>query len=367
MRVVVVGAGVVGLATAAVLARRGREVLVLERASRPGTGTSSRNSEVIHAGLYDEPGWWKARLCVEGREMLYRRAAREGLPHRRTGKLVVAAAEAEVAVLEALLRRGRANGAGALRILGAAELRRVEPRVRGVAALLSPESGIVDAEALMASYQAEAERHGAAVITRAEVVGLEHGGRGWTVRARMAEEAEETLDCDAVVNAAGLEADRIAALAGLDPDVAGLRTRFWKGEYFTWKCRGPGRPARLLYPVPGGGGLGVHLTLDLAGGLRFGPDATPVPVPDTRVDPAKAAAFARAASRYLEGVEASDLSPAYAGVRPRLYGPGESKRDFLIREEGDLGAPGLVDLAGIESPGLTASEAIGERVAELLS
>ena len=366
MRVAVIGAGVVGLATAAVLARRGREVFVLEKAPRPGTGTSARNSEVIHAGLYDEPGWWKARLCVEGRERLYRRAAREGLPHRRTGKLVVAAAEAEVPVLEALLERGLRNGAGALRLLGPAEMRRLEPRVRGVAALLSPESGIVDAEALMASYQAEAERHGAAVVTRAEVVGLDRGGAGWTVRVRLGAGGEEALDCDAVVNAAGLEADRVAALAGLDPDAAGLRTRFWKGEYFTWKCRGPGRPDRLIYPVPGGGGLGVHLTLDLAGGLRLGPDATPVPAPDYRVDPAKAAAFARAAGRYLEGVEAADLAPAYAGVRPRLHGPGEPKRDFLIREESELGAPGLVDLAGIESPGLTAAEAIGERVAELL-
>lgn len=355
--VAVVGAGAVGLACAAVLARRGRDVVVVERHEGPARETTGRNSGVIHAGLYYEPGSRMARASVRGRELLYARCLREGIPHRRTGKLVVATSEDEVRVLEALLARGRENGAGALELLDGAEARRLEPRVRCVAALLSPESGVVDAHALSASYAAEARAHGASFAYRTEVTGLEPAEHGWSIATRG---ERHSIEARAVVNAAGLACDRVAALAGLDLDALGWRLRYCKGDYFA--LRGA-RVERLVYPVPSQAGLGVHLTIDLAGAVRAGPDAEYVDAPRYDVDPAKAAAFAEALSRYLSGVAADDLAPDYAGVRPKLYGPGEPKRDFVLEER----PRGLVHLIGVESPGLTASEALAEEVAALLS
>lgn len=358
--VAIVGAGAVGLACAAALARRGRDVVVIERHEGPARETTGRNSGVIHAGLYYEPGSRMARACVRGRELLYARCRREGIPHRRTGKLVVAVSEDEVPVLEALLARGRENGAGDLELLDGAQARRLEPRVRCVAALLSPESGVVDAHALSASYAAEARSHGASFAYRTEVTDLEPVKGGWSVATRAASGDRHALEARAVVNAAGLAGDRVAALAGLDVDALGWRLRYCKGDYFT--LRGVS-VERLVYPVPSHAGLGVHLTIDLAGAVRAGPDAEYVDAPRYDVDAGKAVAFADALRRYLPGVAAGDLAPDYAGVRPKLYGPGEAKRDFVLEER----PRGLVHLIGIESPGLTASEALGEEVAALLA
>jgi L-2-hydroxyglutarate oxidase LhgO len=363
--VVVVGAGLVGLASAAALAGAGRDVLVLERHARIGAETSSRNSEVLHAGLYDPPGSLKAELCREGRQALAARCADWGIPHRRLGKLVVASQASEIPALERLLEQGRANGAPGLRLLSAREVAEREPAVRAVAALESPDSGVIDAMALCASFAAEAERGGAALALRTEVVAIEARPSGWRVRARTGGD-ESDIECAAVVNAAGLYGDRIAAAAGFDVDALGYRIHPCKGDYFALAPGAPVRVARLVYPVPAGPGLGLHATPDLAGRIRFGPDAEYVERVRVDVDPAKAVAFAAAIQRYLPALRAEWLRPDQAGVRPKLAGPGQAFRDFVVAEESAAGFPGFVNCLGIESPGLTASPAIGARVAQLL-
>jgi L-2-hydroxyglutarate oxidase LhgO len=364
--VAVIGAGVVGLAAAASLARRGRSVVILERNDDIAREGTSRNSEVIHAGLYYPEGSWKARTCAAGREALYARCATWRVPHRRLGKLVVASDAAELPALERLLARGRANGAGALEIIDGARVRVLEPAVRAHAALVSPETGIVDAHAYASSFLAEAEAHGATLVRRATLQGLAPERGGYRLDAECAGERQGVWAAS-VVNAAGLASDEVAALAGLDVDALGYRIHPCKGDYF---ALAPGRAlrlCRLVYPVPSGPGLGIHATLDLGGRIRFGPDAHYVASrTDLRVDPAGAEAFAPVIARYLPEVEASWLVPDFAGIRPRLAAPGEPFRDFVVCEESARGLPGFVNLLGIESPGLTAAAALGEAAAALL-
>jgi L-2-hydroxyglutarate oxidase LhgO len=365
--VAVVGAGVIGLACGAELARRGRTVWVLERHEAPGRETSSRNSEVVHAGIYYPPDSLKARSCVEGRELLYERCQRDGIGHRRLGKLIVAAREAERPALEAIAERATASGAGGITWLDEAEVREREPRVRAIAGVWSPNTGIVDGHGLMASYEAELRSLGGELVTNTRVVGLAAKAHGWTVETRDGDGASFSLDVGAVVNAAGLEADRMAELAGLDVDALGWRIRPCKGDYFSVAPALGALTSHLVYPVPSGdGGLGVHVTLDLAGRVRLGPDATYVDAIDYAVDPAKAEAFAEAARRYLPEVRAEHLAPEMAGIRPKLSGPGEPFRDFVLAESSDAGAPGMVHLVGIESPGLTAAASLARSAADLL-
>jgi L-2-hydroxyglutarate oxidase LhgO len=365
--VAVVGGGVVGLAAAAALARDGRSVALLERREGFARETSSRNSEVIHAGLYYPPGSWKARLCVAGREAIYERCERLRIGHRRVGKLVVACAPEELDVLERLRETGLANGAPGLEIIDGGALQRIEPGVRGLAALVSPATGIVDAHALALSFAAEGEAHGAALLLRHEVVGLERTPPGWRLALRGPDGEPGALATAAVVNAAGLASDRVAALAGVDLAARGLRLRPCKGDYFALAPGAPLRVQRLVYPVPGVSGLGIHATLDLGGRIRFGPDAEYVERIDYAVDPGKAIRFAEAAGRYLPALRSEWLSPESAGIRPRLAGPGEGFRDFVIEEGSAQGLPGLVNLIGIESPGLTAAPAIADQVVALLA
>lgn len=363
--VAVVGAGVVGLAAAAALARRGRSVVVLERESAIARGTTARNSEVVHAGLYYPEGSLKARTCREGRALLYARCAAWKIPCRRLGKLVVACDASELAELERLADLGRRNGATGLEILDGRAAAALEPAVRAHAALLSPDTGIVDAHAYASSFLAEAERHGAVLCARADLLGVEPAPAGHRLVVRLGE-VRESLCAAAVVNAAGLDADRVAALAGLDVDALGARIHPCKGDYFALSPGAGLRLDRLVYPVPSGPGLGIHATLDLGGRIRFGPDAEFVDAPRYDVDPGKATAFAFAAARYLPRVRAEDLTPDFAGVRPRLAGPGDGFRDFVVAERSAQGLAGWVDLIGIESPGLTAAAALGEEVAALL-
>jgi len=365
--VAIVGSGVLGLACAAALARRGRSALVLERHPAPGAEISSRNSEVIHAGLYYPKGSLKALTCVAGRERLYARCAQHRIPHRRTGKLIVATQQAELAVLEQIAQRARENGAGAVEILEAKEVARREPRLRTLAALWSPESGIVDAHALMSSYQAEMEAAGSRLVTHTNVIGLRRRAGAWELETQGPQRQSFSIEARVVINAAGLESARIASLAGLDVKALGYQVHLCKGDYFALApslgtlCR------TLVYPVPAPAGLGIHLTPDLGGRFRLGPDAEYVAAPRYDVDPAKANDFARAVEAFLPEIRPEHLSPDFAGLRPKLQGPGEPFRDFVIAEESAHGAPGLVNLIGIESPGLTAAGEIAERVATLLS
>ena len=342
-------------------------MIVLERNSAIALEMTSRNSEVVHAGIYYPKASLKAELCIAGRRALYQRCEQRGIGHRRVGKLMVATDAAELDRVAELEVRGRENGVEGLRLIGREAVNALEPAVRAVGALHSPVTGIVDAHALSLSYQAEAEGCGAVVALGRDVVSLALASGHWQVEARTPEGEAQRLRSAAVVNAAGLASDRVAALAGIDIEAAGYRLHPCKGDYFALAPGAPLRLERLVYPVPSEAGLGVHSTLDLAGRIRFGPDATYVASPSYQVDDAKRDDFARAIGRYLPGLRRDWLTPDYAGVRPKLSGPGEPERDFVVAEESAAGLPGLVSCIGIESPGLTASPAIAARVAELLS
>jgi L-2-hydroxyglutarate oxidase LhgO len=367
--VVVVGAGVVGLAVAAAASRSGRRVIVLERNEAIARETTSRNSEVIHAGIYYPAGSLKALLCVKGRRDLYQRCRERGVPHRRTGKLIVATNDEELAVLEGIQRTALANGVE-LEHRDAAAVRSLEPQVAAVGALLSPETGIVDAHAYSLSFQAEAESHEAMVVLRTEAVAIEESGSDWRVETRSGDPSSggetESLVAGSVVNAAGLAGTHVAELAGFDADACGYRLHYCKGDYFSLAPSAGVSLTHLVYPVPVQAGLGTHATLDLGGRIRFGPDTEYVDDLRYDVDADKAAGFAEAVARYLPEVRADLLSPDYAGIRPKLAGPGEGFADFVIAEESARGRPGFVNCIGIESPGLTAATAIADRVVELL-
>ncbi|MEJ1159312.1 NAD(P)/FAD-dependent oxidoreductase [Prosthecomicrobium sp. N25] len=359
---VVAGAGVVGLAVARALAEAGREVIVLEKADAIGTGTSSRNSEVIHAGIYYPQGSLMARLCVEGRAKLYAYLEARGLPHRRCGKLIVATTEAEAATLGSIRARAAANGVPDLVPLSRVEVSALEPALDVVGALLSPSTGILDSHAYMAALQGDAEAAGAAFAFLSPLEGARVRDDGFELDVGGAEPMR--LACRTLVNAAGLDAPALARrLAGLDPARV---PQAWlaKGNYFTLTGRSPF--SRLIYPVPVPGGLGTHLTLDLGGNARFGPDVEWVDHVDYRVDPARGAAFYAAIRRYWPGLPDDALAPGYSGIRPKIVPPGAPAQDFVIQGPADHGIPGLVNLFGIESPGLTSSLAIADLVAGLV-
>ncbi len=363
----VVGAGVVGLACAAALAEAGRSVVVVEREPHHGRGTSSRNSGVIHAGLYYEPGSLKARLCVEGRERLYAYARARDIPHRRCGKLVVATESEEAPQLEALAANARANGVADVDLVGPGDLRRLAPPVRGVLALRSPSTGIVDVHALMDALAAQAARAGAQVLLRTRLEGAARTADGWQVALR-SDSGVELAEVAWVVNCAGLYADEVAALA-LPPAVAhGLTLDWSRGNYFSIRPQAAAAVDCLVYPCPPRDrSLGVHLTLDLDGAQRLGPDVERLSrrIEDYRVDPARGPAFLAAARRYLPHLTPDDLAPAFAGIRPERRVAGF--RDFYVQEETHRGAPHWLNLVGIGSPGLTSALALGALVGDMVA
>jgi L-2-hydroxyglutarate oxidase LhgO len=377
VQTVVIGAGVLGLAIARELADRG-PLLILEREDAIGTGTSSRNSEVIHAGMYYAAGTLKARTCVEGRRQLYDYCRERGVAHRRTGKLIVATDDAQVPALQAIAERARVNGLttldDALQWLGAAQANELEPSLRCVGALWSPATGIIDTHSLMLSLLGEAEAAGASLAPCTEFVGAERAEPYWRVRTRGSDGDEFEVDCTWLVNAAGLQAQRVAArIGGLD--AAHIPPALWlKGNYFSLSgCHAPF--SRLIYPVPSGGGLGVHLTLDMGGQARFGPDTEAIDPalvaqdqPDYRVDSRRADGFYAAIRTYWPELPDGALQPAYSGIRPKLAQSGLrlDANDFEISGPARHGLPGLVQLFGIESPGITASLALVEQVARVL-
>ncbi|TGP22998.1 MULTISPECIES: NAD(P)/FAD-dependent oxidoreductase [unclassified Mesorhizobium] len=363
---IVAGAGVIGLAVARSLAARGLDTLILEAADAIGTETSSRNSEVIHAGIYYLEGSLKARLCVAGRDMLYRYATERSIPHRRSGKLIVATDEAQGPVLATIHANAIACGVGDLRFLSAAEAQALEPALHCTKALLSPSTGIIDSHALMLALLGDAEDSGAMLSLNTRIVSgrIEaHRIVLQTVNTASGENFE--IATSRLVNAAGLGAVALAgSLEGLDRQL--LPTlRYAKGNYFSVAGRAPF--SRLVYPVPEPGGLGVHLTLDLGGAARLGPDVEWTDVLDYRVDPARGERFYAAIRKYWPELADGSLQPAYSGIRPKLSGPGEASSDFVIQDAAAYGIQGLVNLFGIESPGLTSSLAVAEHVARILA
>jgi L-2-hydroxyglutarate oxidase LhgO len=365
----VVGAGVVGLAAAKALAEAGREVLIAESQARFGSGISSRNSEVIHAGLYYPTGSLKARACVQGKQWLYAYCRERGIDHRRCGKLLVAATPTEVPKLRTLQTQGQANGVGDLQWLSADQARALEPQLHCVAALHSPSSGIVDSHGLMLALLADAQAHGAVLGVNTQVLGAQASEGGWVVNLRAPEQMQ--LHCRWLINCAGLCAVALASKFQGLPQSALPRLYLAQGHYFA--LNRPAPFSRLIYPVPadaGLGGLGVHLTLDLSGQARFGPDvqwldhAEPERI-DWRVDAQRTAAFRASIASYwpaLLDLPADALAPAYSGVRPKLSAAGETAADFMVQGPLEHGVPGLVNLFGIESPGLTACGVLGQDI-----
>jgi L-2-hydroxyglutarate oxidase LhgO len=355
----VIGAGVIGLAVARALARAGREVIVVESEGRIGEGVSSRNSEVIHAGIYYPTGLDKTRLCVDGKAMLYAFCQEFGVPHKRCGKLLVAASAAEVDKLVALKAQADANGVTDLIWLSGKEAGALEPALVVKQALLSPSTGIVDSHALMLALRGDAEAHGAMIAFETPVI-TGRAGEGELV-IETGGPAPMLIAASLVVNAAGLGAQAVARSSGGMPAAKIPRLHLAKGNYFSLNRRSPF--SRLIYPMPTPGGLGVHLTLDLAGQAKFGPDVEWVEAIDYDVDPGRAPSFYAAIRTYWPDLPDGGLQPAYAGVRPKIARPGGSTTDFLLQTEEDHGVAGLINLFGIESPGLTASLAIADWVA----
>ncbi|MCW3796558.1 NAD(P)/FAD-dependent oxidoreductase [Sphingomonas sp. BN140010] len=361
--VAVIGGGVVGLACAVALARRGLQVMVLERAERTGSETSSRNSEVIHAGIYYPPGSLKARLCVDGRDRLYAYCAERSVPHRRVGKLIFAASEAETAELDVIAARADSAGAGSLDRLDAAQARRIEPELGVAAALFSPRTGIIDSHAYMLALEGELNDLGGAVVCHTRLTRAERVDGRWQLW--IAGEDEPVLGARLLVNAAGLHATQTAALIDGLPPALVPGPVYARGCYFSY-----GRPVpftHLIYPVPVKGGLGTHLTLDLAGRARFGPNVEWIDDVDYTIAPHLHAEFLEAARKIWPAIEPDALHADYAGVRPKVRtADGAIATDFIVQAPDDHGLAGLVNLFGIESPGLTASLALGDEVAARL-
>ncbi len=370
VEMVIVGAGVVGLALAALLAagKAAPSLVVIEKNESFGRETSSRNSEVIHAGLYYPTGSLKAGLCVEGAGLLYHFCRREQINHSRCGKLVVANGPAEEESLTGLYQQALSNGVHDLSILGGSDLKKLEPHIRASSALLSPSTGIVDSHALMARLEHLALQGGVLFAYCHQLTSIEKFGSDYRLTLLNPDGTSDQLDCECLINCAGLQADQVAAMAGIDCDEAGYRQYLCKGEYFSLPSSKAKYVNHLVYPPPLQEltGLGIHLTKTLDGRLRLGPNAIYLESENYSVDSARAASFYKAVYPFLPFIELQDLEPEMAGIRPKLSGPGEPFRDFVITEESDRGFPGFFNLIGIESPGLTCALSIARYLSEML-
>jgi L-2-hydroxyglutarate oxidase LhgO len=362
MQILVIGAGVVGLATARAAALAGHEVIVAEATSGIGNGVSSRNSEVIHAGMYYPTGSLRARHCVQGRRMLYDFCASHGVPHKKCGKLIVATDEKQTAKIEGIYRQGQVNGVEGLEFLGGNAARAMEPALSCVAAMLSPETGIIDSHGFMLALQGDLEDRGGMIAFNTRIERLTATSSGWEVHFGGAEPG--SLVVDAVVNSAGLGAQDIARATDGYPAARIPRLVLAKGNYFGFN----GRPvfSHLIYPAPVEGGLGTHVTLDMAGRMRFGPDVEWIDEESYGVDPRRAESFYASIRTYWPDLPDNSLVPDYCGIRPKLTGKGEPAADFVIDRPADHGLPRLVQLFGIESPGLTSSLSIADEVARMI-
>jgi L-2-hydroxyglutarate oxidase LhgO len=365
INVAIIGAGVIGLATAWEIAQRKKEVFVFEKNHSFGLETSSRNSEVIHAGIYYPEDSLKAKLCVEGKSLLYELCNRHGIAHKKLGKIVVAANEKEITQLEKLYEQGRKNGVEDLMLLSRTELKKLEPNVEARAGLSSPSTGILDSHSLLKFLYNQAKEKGTEFVFGTEVIGIERAGAKYKVQIKD-RDGTSVFVTRVVVNCAGLNSDRIAQLVGIDIAKAGYKLNYCKGEYFSLNSKYRNLINRLIYPTPEQAGHGIHVTLGLDGRVRLGPNAYYVEEIDYKVNETQKEAFYNSAKRFLPPVELEDLEPELAGIRPKLQGLGEAFRDFVITHEEKAGFPGLINLIGIESPGLTASPAIAKYVGRMV-
>jgi len=367
--ILIIGAGVIGLAVAKELGGFSKNIVVIEKNESFGRETSSRNSEVIHGGIYYPPGSLKAQMCVRGRELLYRFCIENNVPHRKTGKLIVATEEEEISSIEALFNNAYNNEVPGLQIVSREDMRRMEPAIDGRAALYSPETGIFDSHIFMQRLFSKAKDGGTAILFDSEVTGIKKSSDGY--EATIKEKSGNTgLSVKIVVNCAGLDSDTVAAMAGVDIKKERYELRYCKGQYFRVSRKKSGRVKRLIYPVPKpkAGGLGIHATPDLDGGMRLGPDHEFLKdrTKDYSVDESRKKDFFMSAKKLMPFLEEEDLHADTSGIRPKLDGHGSDFRDFIIKEESANGLPGFIDLIGIESPGLTASLAIAEDVGRLI-
>jgi len=363
--VAIIGAGVIGLATAREIAQEKKGVFVFEKNRTFGLETSSRNSEVIHAGIYYPEDSLKAKLCVEGKSLLYKLCDKHNIAYKKTGKIIVAADENEISCLEELYEQGRKNGVDDLVLLSRTELKKLEPNIEARAGLLSPSSGILDSYTLLKFLYSQAREKGARFVFDTEVIGIERAGAKYKVQIKD-RDGISAFVAHVVVNCAGLNSDKIAQLAGIDIAKAGYKLHYCKGEYFSLSSKYRNLVVRLIYPVPEQAGHGIHLRQGLDGRVLLGPSARYVEAIDYAVDETQKQAFYDSAKRFLPLVELEDLAPESAGIRPKLQGPGEAFRDFVIAREEKESLPSLINLIGIESPGLTASPAIARYVGRMV-
>ncbi len=366
--IAIIGAGVIGLSIADCLAEKGRKVLVLEKNDTFGQETSTRNSGVVHAGFYYPDSSLKAKLCVEGNAGLKEMCRQYSIPFKTPGKLVIARDDSEFDQINTLWKQGQKNGVPGLKLLSSSELKRLEPNVEGKAALFSGTTGIIDAYALMRFLLQRARDNEAIIVFKSEVVGIQLVSNEYLITLRD-QSGRTTVNSRAVINAAGLKADSVAEMVGIDPNASGYRIHYCKGEYFSLSSACRGLVTRLVYPVPEHQniGLGIHITPDLDGNIRLGPNSTYVDCIDYKVDESIKMYFYESARNLVPKIQFDDLQPDFAGIRPKLQGPGDTFKDFIIHHEGDRGLPGFVNLIGIESPGLTASPAIGKYVKDLIT
>ena len=364
--VAIIGAGVIGLATAREIAQGKEEVFVFEKNGSFGLETSSRNSEVIHAGIYYPEDSLKAKLCVEGKNLLYKLCSKHNIAYKKLGKIIVAADENEMSWLEELHKQGRKNGVDDLLLLSRTEVKKLEPNIEARAGLLSPSSGIFDSHNLLKLLYSQARERGVTFLFGTEVIGVERTGARYKVQIKDRDGISDVV-AHVILNCAGLDSDRIAQLAGIDIDKSGYKLHYCKGEYFSLDSKYKNLVSRLIYPAPEQAGHGIHWRQTLDGRVLLGPSAHYVEAIDYSVDETHKQHFFDSAKRFLPLVELEDLTPESAGIRPKLQGPGEDFRDFVIAQEEKAGLPGLINLIGIESPGLTAALAIARYVSRMMS
>jgi len=365
--IVIIGAGVVGLSIAHTLSQYNKDIVVMEKHPTFGREASSRNSEVIHAGIYYDKGSLKATLCVEGNALLYEFCSQNNVPHKKVGKLIVATDGKEAREIESLFRQGNENSVSGLKLLSEDEIRELEPNITAVLAIYSPTTGIIDTHQMMKTLESKSAASGVIFAYGCEVLAIERDKDGYILDIRDVDARPMRVCSKVVINSTGLYSDRVAQMIGIDIEKEGYKLHYSKGEYFRVGAPKAGLLNRLIYPVPMKDNLGIHTVVDLQGQLRLGPNAYYVDDIDYDIDEENRDEFFSPARKYLPFLELSDLTPDMSGVRPKLQAKGENERDFIISEETDKGFPGFVNLIGIESPGLTAALAIGRYVSSLLA